>query len=353
MPYSTRQLEYTRDKSFLVDVIRSNLSHSDYVQKTVDWSYEQNPICNANGYVLEFIDERGCANSAGVLSIAYRDFYVGTKKLRAALCGDFVVTNEHRTLQPALNLLKNASRIELDSSPFIYGFPNEKALGVLKMAGFKVVGKMTRYACVLETGGYIQAKTGNRLISNIIGMFIDLYKKSYIYFKDVLITQNINIVELKQFDSTLDGMLRDSSLNLLTHNCRSASYLNWRYFSKPGNNYLGLMCSSADNMRVLGYGILEFDQVTRVLHVRDLFANDEESIRKVLSAVRIYSLRCNAISISMSMLAGHALVNQICKSGFSARESSRHVLVNTKNPALLKILLDVDNWYVTDGDEDQ
>jgi hypothetical protein len=334
-------------------MIRENLSRGDFVQETVEWGYEQNPVQNANGYVLEFVDDHGHISQAGVLSIAYRDFYIGTKQLRAALCGDFVVAHEHRSLQPAIKLLKDAVQAELASCPLIYGFPNDKALGVLKMAGFKVVGKMTRYACVLETGKYIQDKIHHRLASGIAGTLIDLCRKPYLYFRDVLNTQNINISESKEFDNDLDKISRNSSFNSLIHNCRNAGYLNWRYFSKPGNHYSGIQCMSSDNSRVLGYAIIEFEPSSRVVHIRDMFAQDKKSFRKVLSAVRLHAMRNNAVSLSISMLANPGLVEQLSRSGYSARESYRHVLVNAKNSDLSRALLNANGWYVMDGDEDQ
>ena len=353
MSYHTRLLNYVRDREFLTKMIKDNLSRSIHADKTVDWSYENNPCQNACGHILEYTDGQHQNDNVGVLSIAYRDFYFNQKKLRAALCGDFVVTAGHRSLQPALKLIKDSVQSELDSCLFVYGFPNEKALGVLKMSGFKAVGKLTRYACVLKTGRYMRQKIKNLVIAGFISNLIDLIRCPLVHFQDVVRTKNIKITETFNFATDVDKISKNSAINHLIFNCRSSLYLNWRYFAKPDNAYVGLVCSRFNGTQLVSYAVLEHEHKSNTIHVRDMLFSCNRALVQLLSAIRIWAYKHNADSISMSILAPDDIAELIMYAGFSPRESVRNVLVKTNDSNILQILLNKNSWFLLDGDEDQ
>src|SRR3954471_18362348 len=74
---------------------------------------------------------------------------------RAAVSGDLAVEHAHRSLLPALRLTRAVREHTMNEFAFCYGFPNDKAKGVMVRAGFHVLGTMTRYARVLRHATYL------------------------------------------------------------------------------------------------------------------------------------------------------------------------------------------------------
>ena len=353
MTYKTRNLDYQQDKSFLSDAVRQHLSDVPLSADIIKWNYECNPLKNANGRVLEFIDDASKSSKAGVISIVYRNMNCLHKRYQVALCGNFIVLPDHRSLQPAIKLVKEAVQAVMESCPFIYGFPNDKAVGVLKMAGFKVIGKMVRYVYILRTGKYIYDATKTPYLSYIVGGAFDLIRNSIVHLIDISRIHCLHIEETKKFSVDINDILEKSILSRLIINTHHNEYLNWRYFSRPGKNYMGMVIRDKNTKRPSALAVLEKDINNQVLHIRDIVISDSNSFKALLSAVRVWSYKYNVTSISMSLLCPDSIVDMVRSSGFVRRESTRYVCVKAANKEMAIIVENSESWFLIDGDEDQ
>ncbi len=80
-----------------------------------------------------------------------RPFRLGTRVVRGSLLANLMVAKEHRTLWPALALVRqlvNDSR-RSGSVDLLYGDPNDAALAILRAAGFRSVGALQRFVLPL------------------------------------------------------------------------------------------------------------------------------------------------------------------------------------------------------------
>ena len=76
-----------------------------------------------------------------------RAFQLGKRVVRGSLLANLMVAKEHRTLWPALTLVRkliNDCR-QSGSIDFLYGDPNDAALAILRAVGFRPVGALHRY----------------------------------------------------------------------------------------------------------------------------------------------------------------------------------------------------------------
>ena len=76
-----------------------------------------------------------------------RPFRLGDRVLRASLLANLMVAKEHRTLWPALKLVRHLVNDckRTGAIDFLYGDPNEAALAILRAVGFRPVGALRRF----------------------------------------------------------------------------------------------------------------------------------------------------------------------------------------------------------------
>lgn len=75
-----------------------------------------------------------------------RPFRLGDRMVRASLLANLMVAKEHRTLWPALKLVRHLVNDCKRSGTvdFLYGDPNDAALAILRAVGFRPVGALRR-----------------------------------------------------------------------------------------------------------------------------------------------------------------------------------------------------------------
>ena len=83
-----------------------------------------------------------------------RPFRLGPRVVRGSLLANLMVAQEHRTLWPALKLVRQLVGDSKRSGAidFLYGDPNEGALAILRAVGFRAVGALHRAVLPLSDG---------------------------------------------------------------------------------------------------------------------------------------------------------------------------------------------------------
>ncbi|MGH9885288.1 MAG: hypothetical protein ACREBE_07155, partial [bacterium] len=140
---------------------RENLALRSTPEAHFQWLYREAPDPASRVFLLAAAAEPADPGArsddiVGTSGFSIRRFQLGGTEVRAAVCGDLVVAREHRSLLPALRLVRAVREHAVGEYAFCYGFPNEKAQGVMVRAGFQVLGKTTRYARVLRHAGYLR-----------------------------------------------------------------------------------------------------------------------------------------------------------------------------------------------------
>jgi FkbH-like protein len=139
---------------------------------------------------------------------------------------------------------------------------------------------------------------------------------------------------------------------------RDASYLNWKYVSQPGQDFLRLEVSRHDGAR--GLIVLMFREpggnyAYRRAFIVDVVAplSDAELLRDLLQAAADAALERGADAL-LCLHVGPALTAALEQSGYRMRQPSRYLLVRPGplEGATRERLLSADGWFVTHGDSD-
>ncbi|AKJ31117.1 hypothetical protein [Caldimonas brevitalea] len=118
-------------------------------QAKLQRSYLGNP---AGPGACVLLQEQASAQTVGVQCLHARVFWRGSQPLHAAGMADYVVGQAHRSLGPALTLMRRCIAVGKSRFDFVYGFPNSKSEPVCTRAGMVRVGGATRYAKLLSSG---------------------------------------------------------------------------------------------------------------------------------------------------------------------------------------------------------
>jgi hypothetical protein len=127
-----------------------NLEVKGDLKDKFHWTYEQAPYLPDTAFLLKVHDE--VVGSAGYGIRAFRVF--GSDK-RVAVMADLAVDAAHRSLAPALSLVRASREFVQKQFDFAYGWPNNKAEGVFARARYKSLGRLYRYVRVLRYEAYM------------------------------------------------------------------------------------------------------------------------------------------------------------------------------------------------------
>ena len=135
------------------------------VDRTAELKYRQyyleNPAGRADCVVLVHNAE---GKAVGVQGFVPRRFWRGDKPVTAAVMADFVVVPEHRSLGPALQLMRSGIEMSKARFAFLYGTPNQKSLAIVRRAGLTTIGQFTRYTKVVRSASYWQRRVPGWLV---------------------------------------------------------------------------------------------------------------------------------------------------------------------------------------------
>lgn len=112
--------------------------------------YLRNPAGPGSALLLQQ-DEASVLNVAGVQCLHARVFHHDGHTWRVAGMADYAVAEQHRTLGPALQLMKRALVAGRAQYDWLYGLPNPKSEAVCKRSGLVRLGSAGRWTALLRS----------------------------------------------------------------------------------------------------------------------------------------------------------------------------------------------------------
>jgi hypothetical protein len=304
------------------------------------------------------------AEIVGSNGLSIRRFQLGVGlEGRAAVSGDLVVAHAHRSLLPALQLVRTVREHTMSEFALCYGFPNDKAKGVMVRAGFRVLGTMTRYARVLRHATYLprvaarlaarprlaklaDAVARHQLVRRLAPM-LDIARLASQLPEIVHERVRHRLTVLDGPDARFDELWERARSEYDVIGVRSSALLRWRY---PRGSLAALVRSSDDTL--MAYALFELD-ASRTAHIRDVFGH--KSAFGPLFALLLPALwRHGAVSASIRMLGAPDLAAVVGARGFEPRPGQRTVVVQVgrEHEAVRARLEKAAAWHVLDLDED-
>lgn len=348
--YEVREVDPLSVADEVARIWGDNLSLPIDAHARFDWVYRLAPEPPERVTVLSARRSEAVAKVVGTAGVARRRFQIGSRLVGASQLVDLAVDAEHRSVGPALSLVRATRGAALGTRDFAYCFPNAKARGLFRRVGYRELGPVTRFARVLAHRGYLERLVPSRTLARVAGAALDAGAR--------LRRMPQRLVALSRFelrfeslpDQRLDRLWERARCDYDVVSWRGARLLRWRFFECAANDVrLATLCFRGQRGSLLAYAVVE--RVGEVAHVRDFFGH--ESAIGPLFDLLIPSLRASgASSVSLMFLGSRRTERLLQQRGFSARERERILFFDSASPDLAGELGRRERWHVTDADDD-
>jgi hypothetical protein len=304
--------------------------------------YVNNPA--GPGSVL-MLNAEGLPEPQGTLGLHPRVFHLGSRSIRAAGLADFAVNVEHRTLGPAMMLMRSGVRLAADRFDFSYGLPNVKAAPVCVATGLKRLGAVQRYAFPLTSRKILASYLPRALVARVAPVLDRI-----LYFLDW--TRNLRTADklvcrsagwdVAAFDEIWS---RRPAATLLSE--RTGRMLNWR-FAALGR--LGWQASIAQDSGGIDRGYVAWRSIKGCIEIGDFFADDPRKWTTPLMLAFIRQVRrLEFESISVEFFGSSAVSACLQRAGMVLRAEQLPIFLSKSNGLDLAT---TELWYLTSFDND-
>ncbi len=323
--------------------------------------YQEAPDPAPHVLVLRACDAAtGEERIVGAMGVAIRRFWVDGREASAAVLGDFAVDAAHRHLLPALRLARLAREHVRDRFQVGYGFPNQKAVGVMLRAGFGTLGTVSRHVRVLRHEAYA-ARLGERpgfppalarmvarpRVARAAGALADLGRMALDLPRALGAARAFRLGWCDWPDGRFDALWAAARQEYPVVGVRSAAFLAWR---SPGASLATLTRRGGGDLRA--YAVVEVEPASGAAHLRDLFGHHADLgalVDLLLPALR----RRGAASASVRFLGAPLVRDLLIRRGFVVRGEGRTVVVQPEaQVAAGAAMASAERWHLFDVDED-
>ncbi len=337
MQYEVQQITTNYNPDILFPIWKEALPDLD--KRRITWSYEENPDGKARLYLLSDLVKHQYFGSCVVIP---RNFYYKGKELRGGITADFAIKREYRILGPAITL----QRAIADSHDFeiLIAFPNQKAEGVQRRAGYQVLGNLIRFIKVFKSAPVLKRRY-NPVISFLASPFIDTYLKIR-SIRSNKASYDAYIINDK-FDKKVEELYEEVKDNFDFIGSRSLDYLIWRFIQNPYKFYK--IFSLEDNTSTCLIGYVIYTVENNIAYVADFLCKDSEVyLKDLFETFTLHCKKTDLYAISLTMIENQTYLEFFKKSGFFKEEANSKVLYFHKKSKTLKN----NNIFLTMGDCD-
>jgi hypothetical protein len=371
--YSVERRPFSEVAADLRRLWDGNLTIEGGVDRKLAWLYREAPDLPDGVFMLAAEPEAGGDTATrawvGTAGVLIRRVQVAERELRAGLLADLAVDRAHRSVGPALMLAREARAWTLGHLDLAYGFPNRHAEGVFKRVGYKVLGKMPRYARVLRHAGYAAKVTADDLarapaplrsyllrglqqpaVAALAGLAADAAVLALGAAEGLGAASRLRLETLSRPDDRFDRLWAAAHASYVVVAQRTAHFLDWRF--PPGDDISFVVASARRTGEPRAYAVVQRDG--DAMHIRDLFGHPTD-VPALLDLLIPALYAKGAASLSMRYLGAPWLVEVLAARRFAARTGERTITVGTADklpPELRTRIEDVASWHLTDADED-
>lgn len=318
--YTVKQAELGRDRATVLALWQQAFPGSDQHPIKYDWCYGATPQGPGRLYLLEYADE-GCV--IGVQGIVPRRWWVQGGVRPAGICSDLVVDQNHRSIGPALALVRQVIAMERqgDDACLLYGFPNPKSEALYRRAGYNKMGEIIRYALPLRVHVWLARKGIPKPLATALGKFADLAFQARLALNNLRSARRWRCVPVTQFDTRFDALWSRVAEHAVPMVIRDSDYLRWRF----GNNFSGqtqVMVLETHDGQIDGY-VVYVVQDNKLVSVLDFLAADQDVALPVLFRLFARAMYRQGVAGVMLEYSGPSMIAACLRQcGFSARETN-------------------------------
>jgi hypothetical protein len=332
------------------------------------WLYEDAPYLPERVFVLRARDAAtGDEKAVGTNAINVRRFQIApNRESLVGVCSDLAVDRAHRSLLPALSLVKSSTTYSAEHFDMTYGFPNKKARSVVVRAGFKVLGEMHRHVRVLRHASYAKRlkeranippavvwaieKGDGTVAMEAAGAAIDVARLA---MRPKEVARAFSSYRLRweppgSFDERFDTLWKSARSEYDIVGERTSTFLKWRY---PKCGIATLHNRKGNENEILAYCLVDYDAQMHA-SILDVFGH-QEFFEPLIDRMLVGLWRTGAVNVSVSYLGAPKLAAIFKKCGFVDRDDARTIVVLAgKNEKNAERFEDASRWHLLPIDED-
>jgi hypothetical protein len=260
----------------LIKVWNTNLLTCNGSTQRYQWLYEENPLGTTRTWLLKTTSDKiiGCG------SLCPRRLFISGHSIPTLTAADFAVNKEHRSLGPALALMRAIVKHGMsDNFFFIFGNPNEAARVIVKRIGYKFIGEESHWTKSLRMEITLRKFITLPLIATVLGALYYCFEQLH-YLMVRLGNLNQFTTKIKTHcNEDFDLLWEKSKSNKVITPEKSSAYLNWRFSNHPSKK-IQFFCLYGTNNELLGY--VAYSIHDKVVHIQDLQSINQQHIIDIL-----------------------------------------------------------------------
>jgi len=281
----------------------------------------------------------------GVQGLHPRVFHFGARRLRAAGLADYAVDADHRSLGPALMLMRRGTQLGAERFDLTYGLPNRKAAAVLARAGLKRLGTVRRYARPLFSRPLLAQRLPTWL-ADLLAPMVDAALGMRDAWHSAALRPRLECSATGWDDPAIDELWSRRPDSLLLSE-RSGAMLRWRFGAPERGDWRLCMARDRDG-DARGYVVWRLTD--GFAEVGDFFSPDPDACTAplMLSFSRL-ARRERANSVSVTFFGSEQVAQRLLASGMALRPHEAPLFTL---PGGVPELESPGRWYLTSFDND-
>lgn len=341
--YSIAEADLRADGDAIQSVWASNLScDREGAAAKLGLGYLNNPAGTGVVLLLRTTAEPG---PKGTLGLHPRRLHLGSQIVNAIALADFAVDSEHRSLGPAMMLMRKGIEYSAERCQITYGLPNHRAAPVFAACKLQRFADLQRFAKSLRSLPYLSRHLPGWL-ARIAAPVIDLALRGLDQVRKTRQRSDLTCRATTWDDPVFDQLWTKRSPEILVSE-RSAAMLNWR-FGQAGRVEWKVCAAHDQNGESCGYVV--WRDTRGFVEVGD-FATDAPELRTapLMMAFTRFIRDTGAHAISVEFSGPAHIAAQLQASGLRRRPEEWPVFVGS---TFLGSLASAPEWLVTAFDND-
>lgn len=291
------------------------------------------------------LHDEASGQPVGVQCLHARTYWRGENPQRAGALADYAVASAHRSLGPALTLMRTGLALGQSRFDFVYGFPNQKSQPVCHRAGMQRIGGTRRYGRLLRSRFLLRPRLPAAVLpwaARAADLLVTLLDGLH------LLRHGLGLAwrEVQPDDARLDDLWRRRPAGLLLCE-RSTATLQWRY---GGADTLDWRLAIAEDGRGRSFGYVAWACRNDLVLIGDFFCTDpDRGTRRLLTSFAWWARRLPASAVSLEFFGRAEVEKQLRGAGFIAKSGASPLYVA---PGRQPAPADGQHLYVTGFDRD-
>jgi GNAT superfamily N-acetyltransferase len=312
--------------------------------------YREYYVENPAGHGICLLLHDGVSGEAiGVQGLIPRTFYDGERRIDGVTLADFVVAPGHRSLGPALKLMRTCIALTKERFAFAYGTPNEKSGAILKRAGLRAFGNLTRYTKVLRSESFWRTRLP-RWIVPLVAIAVDAMLACADIGRGWLYGRHWQWSEQTGFGPELEEIWQGRGVQVMAGE-RTPSILHWRYSSSDPASPWRISLATDPSNAPLAYVI--WRQRNGIAMVSDFFCCDAvRSSRALLQSFIGHVRQFPVHRVSLEFFGHASVVAALAACGFVARGQSPILFIENTRDEMHSGRLSPNAVFMTSFDRD-